>query len=101
MRLRYGSWSSAPIGATARAVRESRAGLVVPAEDPAALLREIDRAMRGRELYPRLTVTGRRFADKHLRSSELLARAGQFVTGLARPVGADGLDVSATSRGVA
>ena len=70
--------------AAARAVREAGAGLVLPAEDPPALLAGLGRISGDGELSARLAAAGPEFARNHLDSGESLLRAEQFVTGLLR-----------------
>lgn len=86
--------------ATAQAVRESGAGLVVPPEDPVALLREIIRLTRDTKLSEQLAVAGPDFANQHLRPGDSLARASEFI-GRLLPVGNNGPKPAAASRGAA
>jgi len=68
--------------ATATAMRESGAGIVVPAEDPAALIAALCRLATDKGLATRLALAGRGFAEQHMDPTECLTRASVFVSGL-------------------
>jgi glycosyltransferase involved in cell wall biosynthesis len=69
-------------GATAREVLQSGAGLVVPPEDPEALVSALWRFEREPELGPTLADAGVAYAEAQLSPAACLARAGAFVTAL-------------------
>ncbi len=79
-----------PRGATAREVTRSGAGLVVPADQPAALLSALDRLRIDPALAAGLGASGPVYAAQHLGADASLARAEAFVGS----IGADGLAVA-------
>jgi glycosyltransferase involved in cell wall biosynthesis len=72
-------------GATEAEIERSGAGLVVPAGDPAALLRAIASLAADPPLAARLADAGTRYASTALGSSEGLERGRRFVEGLLAP----------------
>ncbi|HEY8489481.1 MAG TPA: glycosyltransferase family 4 protein [Dehalococcoidia bacterium] len=72
----------APGSETAREVLRAGAGLLVPPEEPAALLAALDRLHADPALAEDLGARGRRYAATHLSRGRLLARAAEFVQGL-------------------
>lgn len=72
----------APPGVTAAEIERSGGGIVVPAEDPRALLRAIDDLLANPALRLRLAAAGRAYADEHLTAAAGLARAERFVADL-------------------
>ncbi len=82
--------SVVPRGATAREVTRSGAGLVVPADQPAALLSALDWLRHDPALAASLGAAGPVYAAQHLGADASLARAEAFVGS----VGADGLAVA-------
>lgn len=93
--------AAVPLGATAREVVQSGAGLVVTAEDPIALLAALDRLATEPELGVRLAAAGPAYASAHLDSAATLTRAEGFIAQLLgrRPAERAGADV--TIQGVA
>ncbi len=71
-----------PGGVTAAEVERSGGGIVVPAEDPQALLAALDQLISNLELYERLARNGRTYARQHLTGDAGLARAERFVADL-------------------
>lgn len=69
----------APEGTTAREVERSGAGLVVPAEEPAALLAAIARLRNDPALAERLAGAGPGYAARALDAEAALARVERFV----------------------
>ncbi len=77
-----------PGGGTAREVTRSGAGIVVPPEDPAALLAALDAFAADPPLSERLGAAGPAYAADHLSAEIALKRAAKFVEGLLdRPAG--------------
>ena len=71
--------------ATALTVRQSGAGLVVPAEQPELLLGALARLAGDADLRCRLSNAGPAYARDHLSRDAALARAVRFVTSLVAP----------------
>ncbi|MDP9074562.1 MAG: glycosyltransferase, partial [Actinomycetota bacterium] len=69
-------------GATAREVARSGAGLVVPAEDPPALVAALRQLENEPELAAELGAAGAAFAQAELGREACLARVGAFVADL-------------------
>ncbi len=69
-------------GATAREVLQAGAGLVVPPEDPEALVSALRRLEREPELGSRLAAAGVAYAEAQLSPAACLGRAAAFVTAL-------------------
>lgn len=69
-------------GATAREVTQADAGIVVPAEDPNALVGALRLLDRQPELGPRLGAAGAAYAEAELSPAACLARASNFVRGI-------------------
>jgi glycosyltransferase involved in cell wall biosynthesis len=69
-------------GSTAREVTSAGAGLVVPPEDPLALLAALQRLDDDRNLERRFGEAGKAYAEADLRPSICLAQIETFVTGL-------------------
>lgn len=65
-------------GVTAREVTRSGGGLVIDAEEPAALLAGVTRLVDDPDLVRRLADAGRRYASEHLSETAALGRAEQF-----------------------
>lgn len=72
----------APDGVTAGEIRRAGAGVVVPAEDPLALLEAIERVLADPQLSVQLGRSGAAYAREHLTAQAGLTRAEQFVAGL-------------------
>jgi glycosyltransferase involved in cell wall biosynthesis len=72
-------------GGTAREVTAAGAGIVVPAEDSAAVVAALRRLEQDPDLVTRLGAAGRVYAEAELSATACLARVESFVTDLCRP----------------
>jgi glycosyltransferase involved in cell wall biosynthesis len=86
--------------AAAAVTRQSGAGIVVPPEDPPALLEGILRLTADARLSTCLGTAGARFAHQHLTADEALDRARAFVIDIARQGGVGVIGTSVTAKRV-
>lgn len=71
-----------PDGATARELRRARAGVVVPAGQPAALVNALLGLGAGSAAIDRLAANGQRYAQTVLSKDAILGRASRLVDGI-------------------